>query len=334
MSEPRHYRLYLGGESRTGDWHKDPATPKQIARLRYLGVAPHGRFTKGQAGAIIDQTEVDPRFQEAVERWHQDKYRLHPDLYPPPTRDKEDGREWQDYFGKDNVYGHEFHRPTQLQIVQVLEQLDRTVLGWDQGHDGRKREHRFMNTLAEMFPALCKRNCSFGDTQTHPHGPNARQSAVPPPMPPPATVGRSSVQISEAAGYSAPALPPYKQPAKADPKRHKRIFWVFGCAALFIGVAIVIAHFRPRPTLLPATQQVEATESRSVPVPHPPATPPSVIRTTFSSSPAPTSRVAPTSSVPASSDDIDARDKKAGRIWVKGYLKPDGTYVEGYYRKK
>ena len=197
MSEPRHYRLYLSGENRSGDWHKDPATSKQIARLSYLGVAPHGHFTKGQAGALIDQTEVDPRFQEAVERWHQDKYRLHPNLYPPPTRDKDDAREWQEYFGKDNIYGMEFRRPTQLQIVQVLERLDHTSLGWDQGHDGRKREHQFMDALAGMFPALCKHNCSFPRALSPPLNADNGPHAMPPPMPPTA-VGPPPVQIGPA----------------------------------------------------------------------------------------------------------------------------------------
>ena len=111
MSEPKPYRLSLGGRSNTGAWQNDLATPKQIARLRYLGVAPRGSITKGQAGVIIDRTEVDASFKQGLERWHRDKYHLHPDLYPVPARDREDAREWQTCFGKDNIYGLEFRRP-------------------------------------------------------------------------------------------------------------------------------------------------------------------------------------------------------------------------------
>ncbi len=32
-------------------------------------------------------------------------------------------------------------------------------------------------------------------------------------------------------------------------------------------------------------------------------------------------------------DDIDARDRRAGRVWVKGYLDKNGKYVEGHYSK-
>ena len=171
MSEPRQFRLYLRSESQDGDWHNHPATPKQMARLRYLGMAPGGAITKGQAGILIDRSETDPSIQEKVQAWHEEKYRLHPDLYFPEPRTRDDARNWQRKFGPSRIYGLAFRKPTQKQILAILELLDHQVPGWEHA-EVKRHEYRFMNELAVSFPSLrtsdCFIPCDAASTPTRP----------------------------------------------------------------------------------------------------------------------------------------------------------------------
>ena len=137
-----------------------PATPKQMARLRYLGMAPAGMITKGQAGVLIDRTEESSELEEKLQAWHRDKYRLHPDLYAPEPRTRDDAREWQRKFTGSRIYGLAFRKPTQSQILSVLEALDKCSPEWEH-LEFKSREHRFMNELAVSFPDLRKSDCFF-----------------------------------------------------------------------------------------------------------------------------------------------------------------------------
>ncbi len=59
------------------------ASPRQVARLRFLGVSYREPLTIAQAGTLIDRTNADPVFAAKIEEWHVRKFELYPALYPP-----------------------------------------------------------------------------------------------------------------------------------------------------------------------------------------------------------------------------------------------------------
>ena len=59
------------------------ASPRQVARLRFLGVRFQEPLSLGQAGALIERTNADPDFATKIQEWHAKKFALHPALYPP-----------------------------------------------------------------------------------------------------------------------------------------------------------------------------------------------------------------------------------------------------------
>ena len=68
------------------------ASPRQVARLRFLGVRFHEPLSMGQAGTLIDRTNADRAYAARIEEWHARKFELYPALYRPghvaavPTR--------------------------------------------------------------------------------------------------------------------------------------------------------------------------------------------------------------------------------------------------------
>ena len=74
------------------------ASPRQVARLRFLGVRFHEPLSMGQAGTLIDRTNADPAYAARIEEWHARKFELYPALYRPghvaavPTRQEAGGK--------------------------------------------------------------------------------------------------------------------------------------------------------------------------------------------------------------------------------------------------
>lgn len=97
---------------------------------------------------------------EKIRQWHQDKHRLHLDLFPLDSRTKEDARNWQRHFGNDGIYGYEFRKPTLGQILHVLQDLDSLDPGWHRAAN-EAHEATFMLHLATLYPELCKKDCTY-----------------------------------------------------------------------------------------------------------------------------------------------------------------------------
>ena len=64
------------------------ASPQQLARLQYLGIAVQEPLASSEASQLIDQTNHDPAFAEKIEAWEAEKQGLHPDLFQAPLRSR------------------------------------------------------------------------------------------------------------------------------------------------------------------------------------------------------------------------------------------------------
>ena len=62
------------------------ASPQQLARLQFLGIAVQEPLASAEASQLIDQTNNDPAFAEKLEAWESEKQALHPDLFQAPPR--------------------------------------------------------------------------------------------------------------------------------------------------------------------------------------------------------------------------------------------------------
>ena len=83
MSDPATSKPHRPGPTSSGTMSDglSAASPRQIARLRFLGVRFHEPLSMGQAGTLIDRTNADPAFAAKIEEWHARKFELYPALY-------------------------------------------------------------------------------------------------------------------------------------------------------------------------------------------------------------------------------------------------------------
>ena len=77
-------RIELPGAAPAPDFAA--ASPQQLARLRYLGIAVQEPLASAEASQLIDQTNNDPAFAEQIAAWESEKQGLHPALFPAPPR--------------------------------------------------------------------------------------------------------------------------------------------------------------------------------------------------------------------------------------------------------
>ena len=133
-------------------------SPKQLARLAYFGV--ENPLASAWVFDLIDDDEKNPLLREKVRQWHADKMGLHPELFPPNPRTKEDLPRWRMLFGMEGIYGDEFRKPSGEQILAVLEHLDKDEPGWDKKAIGQA-DSAFAFGLADLYPELCKKGCTF-----------------------------------------------------------------------------------------------------------------------------------------------------------------------------
>ena len=77
---PHRHRSGLSGSSTMSDG-LTPATARQVARLRFLGIRFHEPLTMGQANTLIERANADPALAARVEEWHARKFELYPALY-------------------------------------------------------------------------------------------------------------------------------------------------------------------------------------------------------------------------------------------------------------
>ena len=79
-ANPKSHRFGLSGSSTMSDG-LTPATARQVARLRFLGVRFHEPLSMGQAGTLIDRANANPALAARIEEWHARKFELYPALY-------------------------------------------------------------------------------------------------------------------------------------------------------------------------------------------------------------------------------------------------------------
>jgi hypothetical protein len=125
---------------------ESPATPKQIAFLKYLKQSIPRKLTKGQAAQLIDSAKGNVNDKAC---WISTRRLLFPDLYY-----EEDVQELYDYF-----YAHirstlrgGSKRLTRKKIVSVIDLLDRTQRGWSAASNSIQV---FMAKLNEVYPGCC-----------------------------------------------------------------------------------------------------------------------------------------------------------------------------------
>ena len=100
MTDPVPQKTHRPGLAGSGTMSDglNAASPRQVARLRFLGVRFHEPLSMGQAGTLIDRTNADPAYAARIEEWHARKFELYPTLYRPghvaavPTRQEASGK--------------------------------------------------------------------------------------------------------------------------------------------------------------------------------------------------------------------------------------------------
>jgi hypothetical protein len=143
-------------------WNHQPATPKQVAYLTYMGVTNAAHLTKKQASDLIDANSFSDgatsiaafeRIQARQTQWHEERLKLYPDLY---------AFELQEFLGEDlpaSLHGYVRKRIvgasetlTKAKIRRVIETLTGENSCW--WHQSNHPE-LFFERLRQMYPGCC-----------------------------------------------------------------------------------------------------------------------------------------------------------------------------------
>lgn len=195
-------------------------TPKQAALLAYLGIgAPE---TKDEASSLITSAIESGHYSEQLERWQDDRIRLHPEIYKKERAARNAERaECLQYYVNNDV-GSSFHplkRITRAQAQAAVNYLDATSPGWDAdlwgefGIEDAVAFEIFVPAVAATSPNAVKK------------GFRGQYSLYP--LPPPLPRGRPSEQ---------PRRRPVQRPAKQS-KRMGCILWIVIAIALAVAAS-------------------------------------------------------------------------------------------------
>ena len=158
----------------------EPATARQKAFLSYMGIAIPPDLTREKAALLINDEMENPKDAGRLQRWNQDRFRLHPDLFADEIKTKKENR--ANFFHEVcQGEGAEFFEKVTKAHTQVLvDYLDKRYPNWDARDDEAKYNYLFP-AIAEKFPQLVKRGAK--GRFKYPEGPKvapelSRRSAV------------------------------------------------------------------------------------------------------------------------------------------------------------
>ena len=138
-----------------------PASAKQLALLRYLGVPFTEPLAMQAASELIDAAMDESRYQERLSQWNTEKLALYPDLYASEVASAKASR-WSElyYWATDQTARDFLNRITQEEARQVVAHLDSNFPGWDRDPVERFYDY-FVPALQRLYPKRVKRGYSF-----------------------------------------------------------------------------------------------------------------------------------------------------------------------------
>jgi hypothetical protein len=125
-----------------------PATPRQIAYLKYLKQKIPWRLTKGQASSLIESAKKDGLTNDKGE-WLSTRRLLHHDLY----YDLDVLELYNSLYTyiRDNMKGGS-QKLTEKKIITIIDLLDKTQRGWSASPNYRGI---FTKKLKDLYPGCC-----------------------------------------------------------------------------------------------------------------------------------------------------------------------------------
>jgi hypothetical protein len=132
---------------------KKAATAKQKALLKYIGATYEEGITKEDAALAISDAIENPKFTARLQKWGEEKLRLHPDVFQDEI-DHRRAHRVSRYLERCQTEGAEAVKDVTKAHVQVLvESLDKRVQVWER--DPREALWDYLlPAIAEHFPQL------------------------------------------------------------------------------------------------------------------------------------------------------------------------------------
>jgi hypothetical protein len=129
------------------------ATAKQKALLKYLGVQSLDGVSREQAAMVISDALEDPKFQSRMNKWQEEKIRLHPDIFQDEIDFRKMNRTNR-YLELCETEGTEVVKDVTKAHVQVLvESLDKRFPNWESDSRAALWDYLFPS-IGEHFPNL------------------------------------------------------------------------------------------------------------------------------------------------------------------------------------
>lgn len=132
---------------------ESPATGKQKAFLKYLGAEFGENLTKQRAAIAVSDALETPKLQPRIRKWHDDKLRLHADIYQDEI-DYRRANRTNRYLERIETEGADVLKDVTKAHVQVLvESLDKKNPGWESNREAALWDH-LLPAIGNHFPQL------------------------------------------------------------------------------------------------------------------------------------------------------------------------------------
>ena len=130
-----------------------PATAKQKALLKYLGAEFGENLAKERAALAISDALETPKLQVRIRKWHDDKLRMHADLFQDEIDFRKANRTTR-YLERVQTEGADVLKDVTKAHVQVLvESLDKKHPGWESEPESALWDY-LLPAIGEHFPQL------------------------------------------------------------------------------------------------------------------------------------------------------------------------------------
>ena len=130
-----------------------PATAKQKAFLKYLGAEFGENLAKERAALAISDALETPKLQVRIRKWHDDKLRMHADLFQDEIDFRRANRTTR-YLERVQTEGADVLKDVTKAHVQVLvESLDKKHPGWESEPESALWSY-LLPAIGEHFPQL------------------------------------------------------------------------------------------------------------------------------------------------------------------------------------
>jgi hypothetical protein len=132
-----------------------PMTAKQKAFLKYLGAEFTDNVTKARAALAISEALENPKMQNRIRKWHDEKLRLHPDVFQDEIDFRKANRAVR-YLELCQTEGAEVVADVTKAHVQVLiESLDKHYPNWEADPRAAVWDY-LLPSIGEHFPKLVR----------------------------------------------------------------------------------------------------------------------------------------------------------------------------------